>query len=638
MSRLKYYPPISRRGFAFPATLCAISLLLPIAIAASDEEPLIVTANRIAAPEQKIGATIHTLSEKEIERMGVRTVEEALRSLPGMTLSRTGINGPSSLFIRGAKTEHTLVLVDGVPIGDPMGTGRAVDYTLLGNLTNIERIEVLKGPQSTLYGSSGMGGVVQLFTKRGGDPKTSLGLEAGTESTYRATLSSSGMKDRLSYSFAGSIENSHGIDATVDQVDKSEKDRDRDHYRNRILSANINYELSEMVDVDLIVRYNRRYHQYDNQWNKTHYDDYVRSEHWVGYFALNGHFFDERWDSTISYGVSHIDRKDYSGMSDWLSGNDEQSFYRFKGETQNVTWHNQLTLNPNFTTLFGATYQHEKGEGNEDISKSQNRKSLYLDQHFDYNDRIFNTLGVRYDDNSTFGGRTTFRVTSRINLTEQFALKGSYGTGFNAPNIYQLYDRSAGNRGLKAERSRGFDIGILFKPTAQSQLELTYFNQRYKEMIDYYSFSSMTPDGRFGEYRNLEQAKMRGIELSGLVTLSDQLEFGASYTYLDAKERSEGAYKRMLRRPKHQATLALNYQPTERWNLHLQGNIYSSRKDFGDEDLSGFGTADITLRHQATDRLEVTARVENLFDKKYHYAKGYREPGIRAFIGINIDL
>ncbi len=597
----------------------------------TDEDAIVFTANRIATDKDKTGTRTEVVSSSEIQKRQYRTVEEALYSKPGITLSRNSINGPSNLFIRGAGSQNSLVLVDGVPMGDAMGTGRMVDFTLLGRLNNIDRIEVLKGPQSTLYGSSAMGGVVQIFTKKGQkEPETVLGFEAGSHDTFATTLSTLGRTDSFQYSLAGLIENSGGYDQT--EWSKIEADKDKDRYKNRLLSGHFNYIAAENVDFDFGFNHSKRYYEYDNEHRYVGdgaSNDYWRTKLTSGYVRMNLSLLDDKLNSSIGYHLTRLNRDAYGSLE-----------MDYRGKKDEVSFDNELLLNPNFKTAFGAQYSQERGKSVDRgpygvgpfESHSQHTKSLYLDQHFDYNDRLFNTIGVRYDDHSEFGSKTTFRATTRFDVNDQVALKASYGTGFNAPNVYQMYGDWVGNKELKAETSHGFDLGIVFNPTTASEIEVTYFNTRYKNMLDSRQETNWV-------YYNLDRAKMKGLEVAGVWQLNEMLGATFAYTYLDAKEKKqEGEYERMTRRPRHQVSAGLNYAPTERFNLNAGATYYSSRLDKDEVTLGGFTTLDVAATYQINDSVEITAKINNLFDKKHEYAKGYREPGIEGFVGVNIKF
>ncbi len=625
----------------YKKTALTIALLISAASSAEfspEREEILFTANRIGAVSDQLGSSSLLITEAEIKQRQYQTVTEAIAAQPGITLSQNGLNGPSSLFIRGSKSEHTLVLVDGVPVGDAMGAGRSVDFANFGRLLNIDRIEVLKGPQSTLYGSSAMGGVIQLFTKKGGTPQTNLHFGGDTNNTFTTSAATSGTVNQFRYSLAGLMERSKGIDATEDYPGKLDKNRDKDRYKNRQLSGSVNILLTDELDLDLAFLYNNRRADYDNNWNATPYRDENHSKQFTGRVALNGEFFEDQLSTSLAYTLSDLRRENHSGnaLFDWATGDflgHEKTLNEFKSRGQTVGLYNTLRLHKDFETAFGVSYSHEHGEGNNE-KHSQNTKSIYLDQSFNFNDRFFNTLGIRYDKNSEFGGKVTYRATSRYNFTNFFALKGSVGTGFNAPNIYQLYDGFVGNRELKAETNVGFDLGMVYQPTSDSQIELTYFYNRYKEMIDYFDLGNWQ-----GEYRNLDRAKMQGIELAGDIRFNDELQLSAHYTYLSAKERAPGgSYKRMLRRPKHTLGASLNYAPMENLNLNLSGTYYSKRKDLGDQDLKAFALFDVAASYKINRNFAVDLKVKNLFDKKYNFADGYREQGATGYLGVNVSL
>ncbi|MHC5225615.1 TonB-dependent receptor plug domain-containing protein [Ignatzschineria sp. LJL83] len=600
-----------------------------------NDDEIIFTANRTATLASEVGSQSIVITEKEIQARQYHSATEALANQPGLILSQNGINGPSSIFIRGANSQNTLVLVDGVPLGDPMGTGRTVDFSMLGSLLDVNRIEVLKGPQSALYGSSAMGGVIQIFTNNLNQPGTKLRLMAGSKGTVQASATTTGQVGNLRYSLGGLIENVKGIDTTTDSSEKPHNDYDRDRNKNRQLSGKLNYLLTNELDLDFAFTYNDRYSDYDNFFNTTNFNDYNKSKLFTGRVALNGSFLEDQWTSTLAYSLMKSDRDDYSGSSFSPMG---KTHYRYYGKTQTVNFDNELSFYDDFKTRFGLAYQKEQGSGDDRQKHSQNTKSIYVEQDLNFNDRFFNTVGIRYDKNSIFGSKTTYRLTSRYNFNEMFAVKGSFGTGFSAPNIYQLYGDYVGNTELKAETSRGYDVGLEFKPTNSSLIGISYFHTSYKNMIDYFEF----PGTYTGEYRNLDRAKMKGFEVVGSWELNDQLALSGSYTYLDAKQKDPGkSYERMLRRPKHQVTGNVTYQPMTNLTLNASATYYSARKDVKDGKevmLGSFTIIDITGSYKINNTFEVDAKIQNVLNKDYEFAKGYRERGRSAYIGVNISL
>ncbi len=593
--------------------------------------------------QSEVGAQSIVITDNEIQTRQYNTAVEALAHQPGVILSQNSTAGPSSIFLRGANGYNTLVLVNGVPLGDPMGTGRMVDFSLLGSLLDVNRIEVLKGPQSALYGSSAMGGVIQIFTNDLNDKGTKLRVMAGSHETIQVSATTTGQVGKFRYSLGGLIENMGGIDISK-RTNKPDQQYDTDRNKNRQLSGKFNYLINENFDIDLALTYNDRYSEYDSDFSNYYwnpYNDYNKTKLFTGVLALNGSFFEDQWTSKISYALTNINRDNYTSndvfrFGDWINPvGAELAYYRFRGKTQTLNFDNELSFYKNFSTRFGFAYQKEQGSGSDRITHSQNTKSIYLEQSLDFEDKFFNTVGVRYDNTSMAGNKTTYRLTSRYNFSDIFALKGSFGTGFTAPNVYQIFDSFAGNRDLKPETSKGVDIGIELKPTSNSLVAISYFNTRYKNMFTNDISTNWI-------YENISKAKISGFELSGSIELNNQWALFGSYTYLDAKQKNtNGIYEKMLHRPKHQITANVTYKPIETLALSASAIYYGKRQDSKsgkDIELSSFALFDLAGSYKINRTFEVDAKIQNLFNKDYEFARGYREKGRTAYLGVNISL
>lgn len=593
------------------------------------EDEIIFTANRYATSANEIGSQSIVITGKEIQNRQYHTATEALAHQPGVILSQNGINGPSSLFIRGS--DRTLVLIDGVPMYDPIGTGGSFNFMSFGALLDVDRIEILNGPQSALYGSSGMAGVIQIFTNDLNQKGTKVRLMAGSNSTFQTSIKTTGQQGKLRYSLSGLIENSHGIDATEDKSWKQPLDYDKDKYKNRQLSGRLNYLLTEDLDIDFSYNYNNQYYRYDtvDTINKN-VDN--KGKLFSGRLALNGAFFDDKLTSSLSYSLMNLKREDNGS---WSSDS-------FTGRTQSVALDNSFTLDQNFITSFGLKYMHERGKvSSASLDRTQNTKSIYLEQGLNFSEKFFNTIGIRYDKNSVFGSKTTYRLTSRYNLNDSLAFKGSLGTGFTTPTISQLYHFAwGGNSNLKSETSRGYDFGVEFKPTASSIVSISYFNTRYKDMI--------AGDPVTYLYENLDRVKTSGFEFIGSLKLNEQLELSGSYTYLDAQQKkSDQKYQKLTYRPRHQVTANLTYQPIHNLTLNASAIYYSERKANSYNPVTWVSSPvtlksllvfDVAGSYKINNTFEVDAKIQNLFNEDYNLIEGYRERGRSAYIGVNISL
>lgn len=599
-----------------------------------NEDEIIFTANRTATLASEVGSQSIVITEKEIQTRQYHTATEALAHQPGVILSQTSPNGPSSLFIRGS--HRTKLIIDGVHVFDPMGTDTNFNYGMLGALLDVDRIEVLKGPQSSLYGSSAMGGVVQIFTNNLNKPGTKFRIMAGSHETIQTSATTTGQIGDLRYSLSGLFENTKGIDATTTEI-KPKNTYDKDRNKNRQLSGKLNYLLTDNLDIDFAFTYNNRYSEYDNTFNYTNYNDYNKSKLFTGRLALNGQFFEDKLSSTLAYSMMKLDRDNYSGSDTdpnypWGPLPDYKTHNIFDGKTQTINFDNELAIYDGFDTRFGLAYQKEQGNNESKVKHSQNTKSIYLEQSLDFADRFFNTVGIRYDKNSVFGNKTTYRLTSRYNINEIVSFKGSFGTGFVTPNIYQIYAPTYGNKDLKPETSKGYDLGIELRPTINSTIAFNYFYTSYKNMI------AGNVKNNY-KYENLDRAKIKGFEIVGSIDINDQLAFSGSYTYLDAKQKKGSVeYERMERRPRHQVTANVTYQPIQNLTLNASGIYYGERKDVKDKTLKSFAVFDIAGSYKINNTFEVDAKIQNVFNKDYEYADGYRERGRSAYVGVNISL
>lgn len=638
--------------------LGAIFFVTPLAFAQSNDDKqgvtqssenneIVFTANRTDQKIDTVGSTINVISEQQLENGQYQRVSDALSTLPGINITRSGANGTSNAFIRGMSSDNVLVMIDGVIVNDPSSTGRGFDFSTLDTL-NIERIEVLKGPQSTLYGSNATAGVIQMFTKKGGPQRTTVTLEGGSYEHIKTTVQTQGQTDKLMYSLALGLNQEHGI-STADK--KLEGNSERDRFKNRDASFYVNYAPLDWINFDLMARYDRQHTDLDlgggPKQDALNY--YQKSERWLGRFAINTILFDEKLQSSLIYDISDSKHRNYQDPD----GKYDTTYSRsaFKGRLQTISWQNTLNLHPDFQTLFGFAYSKESmstftntkspfwSSNSHYPKKSINQKSFYLDQHLNFGDRFFNTVGFRYEDHSEFGDKTTYRLTSRYNINDFIALKGSYGTGFKAPSLYQLYEPLYGNKDLKAEKSKGFDVGIVLTPIESTTVELTYFHQKINDRIIF--------DSPTSKYKSSDEFKSKGIEFSTNTQLNDQLAFGINYTYTEARDYTKNnnvlISSKAVRVPKHMAGGYVNFKPTEQWNLFAEAKYHGSTiSNFAgwspQRNLKPYWMVNVATNYAINDDVSIYARVNNLLDKDYYTIWGYGQKRINGAIGVKISF
>ncbi len=620
---------------------------------AMGEEPLtlgeiVITATRDEAALDEIGSSVTVIPRKEIEQRQKTLVLDLLRTVPALDVVRSGgPGGQTHVGIRGAKSEHTLVLVDGVRMNDPSSPGGSYDFADLST-DNIERIEILRGPQSTLYGSDAIGGVINIITRRGaGEPSGFLSAEGGSFGTFAEKGAVSGGNRLVSYSLGISREDTGGVSSAGEQYGNHETDG----YHATSVSTRLVVTPSRILELEHIFRYLDSKSDIDNGGGPGLDDPnhIARSRQLFLRTQARLSLFDGLWEQKLGVSFSNLDR-DYRNDTDASHPADmERSTYH--GQSLAFDWQHTLYLHKTNTLTFGVETREEKARSD---YLSQSSWGPYVSVFPEESDRItgyylqdrislwgcwFTTLGVRLDDHSRFGTETTYRFTSSY-LVKQTAtrLKGSYGSGFKAPSLYQLYAPTYGNQALRPEKSTGWDLGVE-QSLLDGRLELgaTWFSTDFKELIEFDSSAST--------YRNTARAESYGVELTAAVMPTDALTLRAGYTWTKTKDKSTGL--ELLRRPEHKFSCDANYRFTEKGNLNLELAYVGKRQDsYYDPvtyastrvELGGYLLANLAASYDVTRWLQLFARIDNLLDRKYEEVKGYGTLGIGGYGGVKVSF
>jgi len=629
-------------------------VLFPLCLFAQEKEVMlekvVVTATRVETPIEEIASSMTVISSKEIERKKKATVSEVLKGIEGLDVVQTsGVGRDTSIFIRGANSEHTLVMIDGVEVNDPISPGRSYDFAHL-TVDNIERIEVIRGPQSTLYGSDAIGGVINIITKKGeGRPKFFASAEGGTFMTFRESTGVSGGNRWINYSLGLSRFDTNGISA----ANKKDGNYERDGYKNSSLSARLGFAPQENLDVDFIFHYIDAKTDLDNSGGAGGDDpNYVQKSKQLLFKTQVGlSLFDHRWTQKLAFATTDNDRDVKNKKDDQHPFDSEQGHY--DGQLIKLDWQHNLQLHKTNDLTFGLEYEEEEGKSRyywesqwgpgESLfpKKTVNTKGCYIQDQIKLWDRLFATLGVRIDDHSRFGTETTYRIAPAYLIKETGTkMKGTFGTGFKAPTLYQLYAPATlwgpiGNKDLKPEKSKGWDFGVEQNFLKNRViLGATYFRNDFKDLIQY----------EMGQgYINIAKAKTEGIELFSSVKPVDDLTVRVNYTYTDTEDKTTG--ETLIRRPKNKIGLDLNYHFLKRGNVNL-GVIYAGERDDKDFSISPprrvkldqYTLVNLAASYDISKNFQLFGRVENLLDKDYEEVKGYGTPGLSIFGGIKLSF
>jgi len=616
---------------------CAAVLLvfmffaLPVPIFAQEGEDAItmeetvVTASRIEETLKYSPDSVTIITGEEIQKKGKQTVIDVLKDVPGVFIAQNGSSGGStSIYLRGTNNAHTLIMIDGVRVGDPMSTDGKMSIADLST-DNIEKIEIVRGAQSVLYGSDAIGGVINIITKKGkGKPKFYLSSEGGSFETFREKAGVNGSNDKVNYAASVSRLDMKSVSKADEDLGNTEKDYY--HYTN--ISARADGRISETVRMGFSARHSESSMDYDDGYTGIDTDEVQDTNITTVSTNFDQDIFDW-WQHAIKLGITET-KREYTkdGAFNGL----------YNGTIKVATWQHNFFIGEIDTITAGFDYQEEDGDhqgtSSNITNKSVNTKSFFVQNKLTPFKGLSFTLGARHDDHQTFGGKGTYKGALAYFFEKTGTkVRGSYGTGFRAPSLYQLYS-SYGDPNLKPEESKGYDAGIdqeLFDKKVL--LSVTYFHNEIDDLIEYQT----------SKYYNIGKVKTEGWETGFSVKPLTWLSFDAHYTYTEAKNEDEtdannGKYLRY--RPQHAGGASLNIKPLEKLNVNLNAQYVGKRyreKD-NSESMPAYTLYNLVASYDVMEWLKIFGRVENLTDKKYQSVYKYGEPGIGFYGGIKVTF
>jgi len=594
-------------------------------------EETVVTASRIEEPLKYSPDSVTIVTGEEIQEKGKQTVIDVLKDIPGLSIAQYGApGGASSIYTRGTNNAHTLIMIDSVRVGDPMSMDGKMSIADLST-DNIERIEIVRGAQSVLYGSDAIGGVINIITKKGkGKPKFYLSVEGGSFETFRESASVSGSTDTIDYAASVSRLDVKYVSRAEEELGNTE----RDYYHDTNVSARIDGRIGETAGIDFSVRHSEAKMDLDDApWpSYTPVDaDKVQDTDITSISTKFDQDISDWWQHVIKLGITETEREyTKDGAFEEL----------YNGTIQVASWQHNFFIGDIDTVTAGFDYQEEKGDsksiyGNM-AEESVNTKACFIQNKLTPFKGFSFTLDIRHDDHQTFGGRDSYKGAIAY-LYEKTGTKvrGSYGTGFHAPSLYQLYS-SYGDSTLRPEDSKGYDMGIeqeLFDK--KILLSVTYFHTEIDDLID---FNMSTY-----KYYNVGKVETGGWETALSLKPLEWLTFDAHYTYTAAKNETEGDAdkgKFMIYRPKHTGGASLNIKPLEKLNVNLNAQYTGKRYDNAANSVKmpAYTLFNLATSYDVTDWLQFFGRVENLTDQQYQSVYQYGEPGIGFYCGTKVTF
>ena len=620
----------------FPHVTVMILLAAPAAAQTPSDTfrlaPIVVTATGVPTPADRLPVTTTVLAGADLRARGILTVADALRLVPGAAVVETNSYGSqTSVFLRGGESDYTKVLVDGVPQNAP---GGAYDFANLST-DNIDRIEVVSGPVSVLYGSDAVSGVVQIFTRSGTGPlHGSLAAHAGTYGSSDLSLAAAGGGERASFSLGASRFSSDGSLPL------------NNDYRNSTLSGQLRLRPDSATQATLSLRYGDALYHFPTDYTGA---PTSRFQHQLDRGPTAGLDVGRTLSPALEVhldGTWHRDNYQYS-----ISPNDSTDLVNFPYASNDWVTRQGLEgravahLSAQDVLTAGTSFEHEVMSGTTlGGTKMRDDGAGFLELVTGLDRALSVTAGARLDDNQRFGTYATYRGGASYGLSVSTRVHASVGTGFKEPSLYQNYATgyTVGNRDLKPEHSLAWEAGVEQALGAGLVGRVTYFNQRFRDLIDYLSSGPVS-------YLNVPESYARGVEAGLRARVSAWATVSATYTYLQTgvTQGDTGSTAQfhtgepLVRRPTHSATLGATTGLPGGGSAGLQVSYVGRRDDIdfnagGRVSLPPYGRVDLSAQYPLSRLLPgftLDARVENALGARYDEVLGFPARGRTIVFG-----
>ncbi len=594
-------------------------------------EKIVVTPYRIGVSAKENPSSTNVINVGDEESAGKFSFVDAIKGSQGVDYAVTGgLAGVSSVYIRGADSYHTQLMLDGIRVYDPINTQGYFAYYNYLSLDNLDKIEISRGPYSSLYGSQAIGGSINMITHKGkGKPTFSYLQEFGSYNTYREKIVSQGKLGKLAYSLGASRVDIRSFYSTKYKNGNHE----RDPFGNTNTSLRLDYALADNLEIGVSHRYSYAKYNYDNGSTVPPSDDFdntARFHQNIESFYLSNRI-NEFLSHKFTYGFVGIQRKGWEGYDAWVGG---ESNYWFDSRSNQFKYEFNYKPAKFYEALVGFEYNGERGEYYWDGYEPKHRansKGIFLQNIIRPIDNLFLSFNLRSEDHSTFGDHNTYGLSGSYFIEPtKTKIKTSIGTGFRAPSLFELFYSYGGKRDLGPEKSKSKEIGFeqyLFDN--KFSFGPTYFDNSIKNKIEYKSTGAWT-----GEYDNIGEAEIYGIENFAEYKFNDKTSLRLTYDYLHAQKKSDKS--RLLRRPENKLSLFFN---TQIGNLKIMPEIlYVGNRIDTSAKLKSYTLANIALNYKLKENLNVFGRIENLLNYDYEPITGYQTPKLSAYAGMKLEF
>lgn len=596
----------------------AAAALLSTTARAEEPSQITVTATRLATDATEVGGSLSILTAADLERLGTPLVADALRAVPGVSVNQNGsFGGTTNVRIRGALSEQTLVLIDGVPANDTTSPGGGYDMAFL-DASGIERIEVLRGPQSTLWGTDAVGGVLNIITRKPEDGfNASAFLEGGSFNTLRGGASVSGG----SGPWDGLLSITGTTTDGISKADEDDGNTEEDAYDSLSVNARGGLDLPGGGRVEATLRRIASETEFDDFGVVTGTQDgngVSEVEELSGALSARFPVLDDALLLQALVGYAEITRDNYAGAVQTFSADGDRTIVRGQ-----ATW----TIDEANRVAVGL--DREDTAANDEGAFLNGVFGLYEIKPVS---DLTVTLGARMDDHQRYGTETTGRAAVAYDVTGAVTLRGTWSQGFKIPTIFQTTffccGAVAANTDLRPETSEAVEVGVDWRLwDDRLTLSTTVFHQETENLINF-SFA-------VGGYENIAATTSRGMELAAAVDLTKSLRLDTSYTYTDATDDSTDA--RLVLVPMHMGFAQLAWDPDGAFSGALSVTTTGAQQDlFGD--VAAWSRVDASAAYDLGEGFTLFGRVENLLDEDYQRTFGYGTPGLSGYAGLRWEM
>ncbi|MCP2069902.1 UNVERIFIED_ORG: vitamin B12 transporter [Pseudomonas reinekei] len=580
---------------------------------------VLISANRQVEARNDSSAANTVFTRDEIDRLQPDSITDLLRRVPGVQVSQAGGRGSvPGVYIRGTQSAQSLVLVDGQRIGSSTSGDSNLQHI---NIEQVERVEVLRGSRSVIYGSDAIGGVVQIFTRRGGEQglQPRLHTAIGSNQTWERSLGLSGGDERTRFNLGASLDESAGINRTHESYPS---DGDHDEYRNQSFSLSVSHALSDDIEIGANALDNRGKSEFDNPFGAVQQQPYNEFD-----VSSVSSYIDARindlWQTRIEFGHSENREKTLDKLSD------ERSV--FNTYRDSVNWQNDLALDERNSLLLGGDWYEDRINSSTAFDEdSRWNRAAYI-QHRYRADRFSTELGLRHDDNQQFGSQNTWSGTLTLPLNPDNEVLFTYSEGFRAPTFNDLYYPDFSNPDLKPETSKSYELQWRSQLTESSRLETSLYRTDLEDAIIF---------GSNSRPENVASARINGFEAA----LKQELfgwQSNLGVAIIDPRDRDTG--HTLARRARRTLSLDLDRQ-FDRMGLGVSWQAVSSSYDDlnNQQPLGGYALLGLRSSWELNREIRLEMKVDNLLDKGYSRALysyqgsqyGYREEGRAWMFGV----